>query len=155
MKDKAYIVDIDGTLANGSHRHHLIKTKPKNWPAYRKLAHLDTPIWPVINTIKALAKNHPVFFVSGRMESEREVTTNWLKTVAGFEWDIDDSLLMMRPSNDSREDSIIKREIYHNRIKPFYEVICVFDDRPRVIRAWRAEGLFVFNVDQRAYGPEF
>jgi hypothetical protein len=148
MKNRIVICDIDGTVADGTHRLHFVKTKPKNWPAYVALGHLDLPIWPVIQTIKALSIFQSIIFVSGREETQRDMTVNWLRNVADFEWDITPNNFYMRPAKDYREDSIIKREILHKFILPKYEVLCAFDDRPRVKKMWREEGIFVMNVQQ-------
>ena len=54
----------------------------------------------------------------------------------------------MRKTDDSRKDSIIKKEIFLEHIDKEYNVMSVFDDRPQVIRMWRDLGLFVFDVNQ-------
>jgi hypothetical protein len=54
----------------------------------------------------------------------------------------------MRPENDYRKDTIIKKEIYENDIKNNYNVLSVYDDRLSVCEAWHELGLFVFNVNQ-------
>ncbi len=149
LKD-CVIFDIDGTLADGSHRQHLIKGPgKKNWPAYQRLAHDDKPIWPVINALKTYALRYPVFIVSGRGEHEREITQKWLHEEARVYENIDYKALYMRPNRDSRADTIIKEEILVNDIqKQGYWPIAVFDDRPRVVAMWKSKGIFVFNVQQ-------
>ena len=53
----------------------------------------------------------------------------------------------MRMADDTREDSIIKKELFNKWIRNIYNVLFVIDDRPRVIRMWRHElGLTVFDV---------
>ena len=62
-------------------------------------------------------------------------------------------MLLMRAAGDNRKDTIVKRELYMNHIQGRYRVFCVLDDRPSVVRMWRAElGLTVFAV---APGIEF
>jgi hypothetical protein len=159
MTYPCYIFDIDGTLADGSHRQHLIRTKPKSWTAYRRLAHTDLPIAFVVQTLKLLAQTVPCFIVSGRMEEERHVTIDWLARHGIWQSKStgigDYENLFMRPTNDHREDSIIKSEILNNKIRPEYEPIAVFDDRNRVVKMWRAAGIPVFNVNQTSLGDEF
>jgi hypothetical protein len=69
-----FIFDIDGTVANGDHRRHFIQGPKgtKNWHAYRKLAHLDTPIDPVrrMFTMVRSSGHTDAIFVSGRGEEE-------------------------------------------------------------------------------------
>ncbi len=168
IKPKAVIFDIDGTVADGRHRQHFVSTKPKNWPAYQAGAPHDAR-WDgmhfVYNAMRATAGgeylpgngghatpvNHRILFVSGRSEDEREVTEQWLERndFGGY------YKLIMRPSKDYRADDIIKEEILDTHILPFYDVVCVFDDRPRVIRMWKRRGLYVLTADQREEMTEF
>ena len=144
------IFDIDGTLADGSHRQHLIRGPgKKNWPAYQKLAYDDVPVWPVIKALKAFSTYHTVFIVSGRGEQEREITENWLFEKASVFPDFDYKALYMRPARDSRADTEIKEEILRTKIMTAgYWPQCIFDDRPRVVKMWRSLGIFVFDCQQ-------
>jgi hypothetical protein len=53
----------------------------------------------------------------------------------------------MRPANDFRKDSLIKKEIYENDIKGKYNVIMVYDDRNQVVDVWRGLGLKCAQVE--------
>ncbi len=126
----AIISDIDGTVAHmGNNR------GPFDW----KKVGLDDPDFPIIETLKAWKKSNTdihLIMVSGRDESCRQETIDWLNA-AGVPFDI----LFMRPNNDYRKDSLIKEEIYINQIKDKYNVITVFDDRQQVVDTWRNLGL--------------
>lgn len=52
----------------------------------------------------------------------------------------------MREAKDQRKDSIVKSEIFWRDIAPFYNVECVIDDRPQVVRMWLDLGLKVLCV---------
>jgi hypothetical protein len=52
----------------------------------------------------------------------------------------------MRKEKDNRPDEVVKEELYHNQISPFYKVEAVFDDRNKVVAMWRRLGLTVFQV---------
>jgi hypothetical protein len=55
----------------------------------------------------------------------------------------------MRKADDFRGDDIVKREILDEIFADWgRKPDMVFDDRPRVVRMWREEGIFVFNVYQ-------
>ena len=84
-----------------------------------------------------------IIVVTGRDESCREMTEEWLSF---YEIKFDD--IFMRPKDDFRKDTIIKREIYNNHIKDKYNVICIYDDRLQVLDMWYELGLFTFNVNQ-------
>ena len=44
----------------------------------------------------------------------------------------------MRKTGDNRKDSIIKREIFENDIRPYYNIDYVLDDRNQVVEMWRS-----------------
>lgn len=43
------IVDIDGTIANNTHRQNTLDTDPKDWDAFFSECHLDEPITSVVD----------------------------------------------------------------------------------------------------------
>ena len=125
-KRSAVIVDLDGTLAHMGDRHPFATT------GY----HLDTPNHPVIEVVRALhAAGHTVIIVSGRKDLSRAETEQWLAEHLPVPHDA----LHLRPDDDDRSDGIVKREIYERDIAPFYDVLCVLDDRNHVVDMWRDE----------------
>lgn len=142
------VCDIDGTIADGEHRVHHLKSQPKDWKKYFSLLHLDSPRTEVIDEVfnLSLESGAKVILVSARPETYRKETIEWLN-----KYNVTYNALLMRSSNDSREDQIIKREIYNKYLK-HYNIIKVFDDRPRVIRMWKEIGLDVKDVGN---GVEF
>jgi hypothetical protein len=82
--------------------------------------------------------------MSGRDESCREQTEEWLQDLYGVRFDF----LFMRPENDYRKDSIVKKEIYDNQIKGKFNIMAAYDDRLQVLDMWYKEGIFTFNVNQ-------
>lgn len=149
------LVDIDGTLAEITHRRHFVREKPKNWKRFYEELHKDTlrkEVWEQVEaeTMKAheAGKRAYVMLISARPENYRKETEEWLSRVGVLDY----TALIMRRAGDSREDSIVKREILHKYFKDKSKIIKVFDDRPRVIRMWREEGLDVVDVGD---GVEF
>lgn len=142
-----YVFDIDGTLANCSHRLHWINSKPKNWNAFFASIKFDTPIEPIISLFHSIVSipNSTVVLASGRNEDCREQTINWLSTHVKEDFNFP---LYMRKSKDYRPDDIIKVELLNEIRKNHGEPKLWFDDRPRVIRALRNEGVFVVDVYQ-------
>lgn len=145
------IVDIDGTVADCTHRQHFVR-KPdgekKDWKSFFEGIEGDTLREDVWNQVKALrAEGYDIVFVSGRPDTYRKHTQRWMQRVG-----IDDFVtILMRPGGDSRDDTIVKQEIYEKCLKK-YNVVKVFDDRPSVIRMWRDMGLDVVDVGK---GEEF
>lgn len=126
MKPTAIICDIDGTLA------HMTNRGPHDTSKYMDDSKDDF----VHGLFAALATKHNAtrIIVSGRSEDHREVTEAWLK-----EHGVTYKHLYMRPTGDRQNDRIVKREIYEQFIEPKYRVVCVIDDRNRVVDMWRNE----------------
>lgn len=144
---KAIIVDIDGTLANISHRRQHVESKPKNWKAFFENMHLDkVNLWCREIILKFYKDFYFLALVSGRSEDHRKITEEWLKLNS-----IPYSALYMRKSGDFRDDSIVKKEIYESEIKNKLNILFVLDDRKRVTEMWRREGLVVLQCDEGNY----
>jgi predicted kinase len=133
-KKTCVIFDIDGTIA------HMGKRGPFDW----EKVHLDDINEIVVEQI-TFHRNlgREIILVSGRDETCRQDTIDWLNL-----YDIQFDQLYMRPKEDWRKDTVIKRELYTNFIEPFYNVVCVYDDRLQVLKMWHKLGLFTFNVNQ-------
>lgn len=139
---KAIIVDIDGTLALRNNRSPFDYDKACG----------DTADFRMCNIIASLIEsdeNYEVFFLTGREDTGncRRITSEWIDTHVyaklghnGF-LPKDNWTLLMRPEGEHRPDEIIKKEIWEEKIKPWYDVVAVFDDRDRVVKMWRNEGL--------------
>jgi len=133
------VVDLDGTVADISHRSPYDASNCFN----------DTPRAHVIDLIHAIrfARTVMIIFVSGREDKYRDETERWLNKHLNVS-----RRLFMRATDDMRKDSIIKEEIYRAEIEPHFNVRWVIDDRPSVIRMWRGLGLPVLDVGE---GIEF
>lgn len=151
MKEKVIIFDIDGTLADISHRRELlIQGKKKEFYELMGNDEINPPVMLILESIQSYSKGIKFLFVTGRMEKHREKTADWIYNntrYVSIEHE-DSHQLLMRKNSDNRPDDIVKREIYEDHIKDKYDVIAVFDDRKRVIDMWISLGLFVFDVGQ-------
>ena len=140
------VFDIDGTLANIEHRLDYIRSKPKNWKAFDAGIPNDKVNEPVAEVFQQMAKaGNTIILASGRNERSRHATVDWLrKNGLNFY-----QQLYMRKADDFRSDDIVKQEILDQIIADYgKKPDMVFDDRPRVVRMWRDNGIFVFNVYQ-------
>ena len=135
-RNKAVIFDIDGTLADHSHRQHYAQSKPRNWKAYNELMHLDKPAAKIVNLIEIFKPSHRIILCSGRSSEFRNVTTKWLSEHNIF-WED----LHMRPEGDFRSDHIIKEEILNEIWTSGYNPEYAIDDRNSVVAMWRRNGL--------------
>lgn len=130
----AVIVDIDGTVAIMADRSPYDLTR----------VHEDSPNAPVIDVVNTARRaGHQIVFCSGREDSSRQVTEEWLASHVGRN---PNEPLYMRPSDDKRRDSIVKRELFDTHIRNHYNVVYVLDDRQQVVDMWRALGLTVLQV---------
>lgn len=133
---KAIIVDIDGTVA-----HMNGKRGPFDW----KKVDVDDPDEHVLNLVRSLSTVYKVIFMSGRDESCRDLTSNWLDVYYGKEYEG----LFMRKESDNRPDEIVKTELFEQHVKDKYYVEGVFDDRNKVVNMWRNQlGLKCLQVEE-------
>lgn len=133
----AVICDIDGTVALRNNR------SPFD---YSKVCEdtFDPRMLEVLYTF--IESGVKIIFVTGREDVDncRELTIKWLdKNIAYSEsgWD-----LIMRSKGDHRSDTEVKKEIYDKYIKDKYNILCVFEDRDKVVKMWRDEGLLCNQV---------
>jgi hypothetical protein len=75
----------------------------------------------------------------------RSETVKWLHE-HGIYYDV----LRMRAAGDFTPDEQLKEQWLAEYDKD--RILCVFDDRPKVVRMWQSHGLFVFNCGD---GTEF
>lgn len=133
---KCIIVDIDGTLSNCDHRQPFLRQTPKDWKSFHERCSLDTLNNWCMTMLTKYSNSHTIILVSGRVDESRLDTLNWLT-----HYNVPFHLLYMRGPGDHRDDTILKKEIYETRIKEFFEVDFVLDDRRRLADMWRAQGL--------------
>jgi predicted kinase len=147
------IVDMDGTIADCSHRFYFIDAASnikKYWHGFFSACGEDAPIKPVVQWVRSLKGKYLVCIVSGRPVDEcGKLTVAWL---AKYEVPYDH--LFMRAGGDHRPDTIIKGEIVSMfpkdtgfdtpNIHP--QIAFAIDDRPSVIRMWESRGIKVFDV---------
>lgn len=172
------VVDMDGTLADLSHRHKFIRgicpapdcingvcgcspfdnptdcavckgtgKQKKDWDSFFKTVSEDKPIKPVIEWVKSLDDHgYYVCIVSGRpLDKAGNATIDWLN-----QHKVPFDRIFMRNGGDKRDDVIVKQEILDKMPKGMIQF--AIDDRPRVIRMWRANGVKCYDVGN---GVEF
>lgn len=125
-KQKAFIFDVDGTLA-----HNLNVRGYFDWDKVDRDAY-DELVGQMAKDLKSLG--YYIIIVTGRDGSAGKLTKEWL-SFYGVPFDE----FFIRPTGDYRKDNVIKKEIYEQNIKPFYNVMGVFDDRDQVVSFWRKE----------------
>lgn len=133
------IVDIDGTLA------HMSGRSPYD---YSKVSTdtVDETVRDLLYTIKRDVQDMNetyIIVMSGRegtLQCQKD-TGEWLE-----KHQIPFDELHMRAEGDQRDDRIVKKELYEKWVKDRYNVKFVLDDRDRVVKMWREQGLKVLQV---------
>lgn len=174
------IFDLDGTLANCEHRRNFVdpekdiqlikgndgkyfdvltgKKWHANWKAFYEACDKDEPIQPVVNIWNSfeveIACNWANLAIwSGRCESVREKTLDWLENNLYGSKKYFNSILKMRPIGNNTPDDQLKERWLDEEIADGKTIDFCFDDRPKVIRMYRRREIFVFDCNQD--GKEF
>ena len=124
--------DMDGTLA--------IPHSGRDPKISAETCHLDPPHEPIVALARVLHNQYPLIIVSGRHDTWKPQTVQWL-TDHGFK-PVD---IFMRRAGDNRPDHVIKREIFDTQINPIYNLLFVVDDRNQVVEMWRSIGVPVLQ----------
>ena len=142
-KPPAIICDLDGTISllNG------------RGPFEMEKMHEDPERPGMKELLTVLSWHRQIIYMTGRGEQDRERTCAWLlerefpcATFLGSEL-----RLLMRALHDYRADHIIKREMAERYVLPYYEVVCVFEDRNTVVKMWRELGLLCLQPQDGDY----
>jgi phosphoglycolate phosphatase-like HAD superfamily hydrolase len=134
---ECYLFDLDGTLADCSHRLHHIKNSPKDWRAFFKACIDDAPIKHMVDLAQQLEQSGvSIVYVSGRSDEVRHETLEWLSL-----YRLPDGALYMRKAGDFRADDVVKLELLQQIRADGWRPIMAFDDRDRVVKMWRANGV--------------
>lgn len=138
------IVDIDGTLAHMSGRSPYDYSKVHTDIVDENVREV---IWRYSNTNNFDIRDTYIIIVSGRDDTCKAETEKWLddNRIWYDEIYMRDHTLVDENGN-KLDDTVVKRDIYNEWIKPRYNVRFVLDDRDRVVKMWREEGLKVLQV---------
>ena len=96
--------------------------------------------WTTAQTFKK--QGFKIFILSGRLDNSKDVTIKWLKY-----WNVPFDKLQMRPDNKKDKftpDDVLKQNWLNDLDKK--DILCVFDDRQKVVDMWRANGIPCFQV---------
>lgn len=151
-QEKPFVIfDLDGTLCDISERKKAA-TRPDGKLDYGvffdpKQVKTDKPRHDIINKMYEHRQlGHEIVIMSGRSDRTKEATLDWL-VQWGATWD----RLIMRPASDSRDDVVLKLEFLDKYVDAS-KCVKVYDDRPKLVRAWKSRGL---EVEDCGDGVEF
>lgn len=128
------VFDIDGVLADVSHREHHITGRPKDWDAFFAEVGSDEVIESGRRRLLAEAVGHEVVLLSGRPERCRAATEEWLDRngMAGYR-------LILRSDRDRRPAATLKADLIRALGSP-QDIALVIDDDDSVVDRLRELG---------------
>ena len=135
-KKEAVVFDIDGTVSDRRHRLKHLDGK-KDWDAFFNDMDQDPPIAPIVRKVEDYSKKKKqIIFVTGRPDSYRNITEEWIKRNIK----INDYILIMRETNNYESDLSLKKRFLETELLEFH-ILKVFDDREDLISMWKEAGL--------------
>lgn len=140
------IIDLDGTLSDGTHRLHLLPTKDlhltESWSVFNGAAIGDKPIQNTIDVVNTLWEaGMGVIILTGRSDEVETDTLIWLDR-----YKVKFDYLIMRRAEDNRKDTVIKEEVL--RAIGLEHIKCAFDDSPSVVKHFRSLGITTYQVTE-------
>ena len=143
-KPTAVLFDVDGTLVDVSSIRYLVDAKDPNFTGFRQFDrfHEESINMPAHQKVvdawmQSLHDGHINIVVTARKEKFRRLTRWWLT-----ERNLHPKHQLHRGDRDGRPDVEVKRDML-NLLREHYDIVGVWDDNPRVIEMWEAEGLTV------------
>lgn len=140
---KTIIADLDGTLADHTHRLPLLPTKnldrTESWKEFNSACLWDSPIKSTIDLINALSLNYRVVILTSRCNHVSSRTRRWMQ-LNGVAYDD----IIMRREDDHRPSTEMKKDVVLEI--GLDNILCCFDDDPAVIKMFREVGLTVYDV---------
>ena len=151
-RTRVAIIDIDGTIADCSHRLKHIEGEEKDWDTFYRLAHYDTPMKDHIAFIKRYLKKNklmPVFSTGRNEKIEKdteefilkykiETSSFWSRFAGCGPWEFLDYRITSRKKDDTRPASEVKRDMLHEHLRN-YSVEAVFEDNFDCLKMYKDE----------------
>ncbi len=128
------VFDVDGVLADVSHRLHHLRARPQRWERFFQAADRDPLLGEGAARLRAALRVHDVVYLTGRPERTRRLTERWLAT-----HDLPTGPLIMRDDHDHRPARWMKREVLRTLAEE-REIVSVLDDDPAVVEVLVADG---------------
>ena len=144
------VLDIDGVVADATHRlHHLARPQPNHadWVRFFAAADDDPVLTEGAELARRLGAEHDLAWVTGRPERIRSLTRTWLRAHG-----LPEGQLFMQPEGDRRPARQVKLE-HVRQLAEHQQITVIFDDDPRVVRLYEAAGLPVQLANWLPWSP--
>ena len=139
-------VDLDSTLCDTSHRHHLVlqgeERENTDWVAYSMACEQDAPIEGTCRLVRLLAAHYRIVLVSSRDEQARALTEAWLAS-KGVPFDE-----LILGGTDGAPAGLADFKVHHvaELVARGEQVALVIDDMPGLPAALEPLGVPVLTV---------
>ena len=147
-KQKAIIVDLDGTLCNTDHRAHF--GIAREYEEFNAKANDDGIYSDVATFLHLVSSSHEIVAITARPEKYRKLTMWWL-----VHHKVPVDHLIMRPMDDFRHDWELKMDLVRSHFgsieAALARVLCVLEDRTRVVDEYRKHGFACWHVREGIY----
>lgn len=142
------VFDLDGVLADVTHRLGALAGRRKDWEAFFAAAGADPLLVEGQRLVESLsAAGLVAMYLSGRPERLRATTRSWL---AGH--GLPEGQLLLRPDGDHRPAPSLKPWLLGRHCPPREVAICV-DDDPAAVAALRRAGFPAVLADWAPDAP--
>ena len=150
---KCLIFDLDGTVANCDHRLGLLSKPGFSWDEFHNRAQLDTPYDHMRSLICGLVRKFGIVYSTGRPESSRADTRNWL-IHHGVPYVVygNREALYMRQKGQLFSNAEVKRQNLKRILSDGWEPIMAFEDQENCVKMYRENGVPCAHV-QGDYHP--
>ena len=144
-RNNIIVVDIDGTIAKVGDRLKYLQQEKKDWDAFYEHCDEDEPIDEMCQLVADLfVLGRDIVFCTGRRESVREKTKNWLTQNVISTYDDE---LLMRKDGDWRHDTEVKPELLQKAGITPDDVYIILEDRDSMVAKWRELGYRCLQVN--------
>lgn len=144
-RNNIIVVDIDGTIAKVGDRLKYLQQEKKDWDAFYEHCDEDEPIDEMCQLVADLfVLGRDIVFCTGRRESVREKTKNWLTQNVISTYDDE---LLMRKDGDWRHDTEVKPELLQKAGISPDKVYFILEDRDSMVAKWRELGYRCLQVN--------
>jgi hypothetical protein len=143
------VFDLDGVLANGDHRQHLLnpeRGKRKDWKTFFSRAGEDLLIEEVASLTVLLDPALQRVLLTARPTTIQELTLDWLSRHS-IRWD----LLVMRRDGDFSPSPEAKRDAVRELRAAGFEILLALDDDRRNVEMFHAEGIRCLYIHSGYY----
>ena len=144
MSKNIVVVDIDGTIAKVGDRLKYLQQEKKDWDAFYEHCDEDEPIRDMCRLVEDIYEwGYNIVFCTGRRESVREKTREWIKQHLAIGWNYG---LLMRKDKDWRHDTEVKPELLQKAGIMPDDVYFILEDRDSMVDKWRELGYRCLQV---------